>query len=64
MSKEDVEDLVKRPVDAHHHVHRRFEYKTASMNFPAIAELNMHGEEGWQLCGIFHDVYVFKRELL
>lgn len=43
----------------------KYEYKTIEKYATKLDDLlNELGEEGWDLCGIYHDVFIFKKPVL
>jgi hypothetical protein len=43
----------------------QFEYKTSGMgSFPLEVALNKFGADGWELAGVWHDTYIFKRKII
>lgn len=43
----------------------KYEYKTIEKYTTKLNDLlNELGEEGWDLCGIYHDVFIFKKPIL
>ena len=42
---------------------KKFQYRTTSMQFPDQRKLDEYGEDGWELAGVWHDIYILKREI-
>ena len=43
----------------------KYEYRTIEKYATKLDDLlNELGEEGWDLCGIYHDVFIFKKPIL
>lgn len=43
----------------------KYEYRTIEKYATKLNDLlNELGEEGWDLCGIYHDVFIFKKPIL